>query len=50
MYAIDASKIKEELNWTPSLQFEEGISKTIDWYLANQQWLDHINTGKNSQS
>jgi dTDP-glucose 4,6-dehydratase len=44
-YAIDATKIKNELAWTPSLQFEEGISKTIDWYLANGDWLSHVTTG-----
>lgn len=44
-YAIDASKIKKELGWKPSLQFEEGIEKTVDWYLDNQDWLDHITSG-----
>lgn len=44
-YAIDASKIKNELGWEPSLQFEEGIRKTIAWYLENQEWLDHVTTG-----
>ena len=44
-YAIDASKLKRELGWEPSLQFEEGISKTIDWYLANQEWLKEVTTG-----
>ena len=44
-YAIDATKLKEELNWMPSLQFEEGISKTIDWYLANGEWLNHVTSG-----
>ena len=44
-YAIDASKIEEELGWTPSLQFEEGISKTIDWYLDNKSWLEHVTSG-----
>jgi dTDP-glucose 4,6-dehydratase len=44
-YAIDATKLKNELNWTPSLQFEEGISKTIDWYLANGEWLNHVTSG-----
>ena len=44
-YAIDASKIKNELGWEPSLQFEEGMEKTVDWYLANQEWLDHITSG-----
>lgn len=44
-YAIDASKIKEELGWEPSLQFEEGLEKTVDWYLSNQSWLDHVTSG-----
>ncbi|HSZ24453.1 MAG TPA: dTDP-glucose 4,6-dehydratase [Cytophagaceae bacterium] len=44
-YAIDATKINKELGWKPSLQFEEGISKTIDWYLANQHWLDNVTSG-----
>ncbi|WP_297334926.1 dTDP-glucose 4,6-dehydratase [Algoriphagus sp.] len=44
-YAIDATKIKNELGWEPSLQFEEGIELTIDWYLANQNWLDHVTSG-----
>lgn len=44
-YAIDANKIMNELGWKPSLQFEEGIEKTIDWYLANQQWLDDVTSG-----
>jgi len=44
-YAIDATKINKELGWKPALQFEEGISKTIDWYLANQHWLDNVTSG-----
>lgn len=44
-YAIDASKINIELGWKPSLEFEEGLSKTIDWYLANSMWLKNINSG-----
>ena len=44
-YAIDASKIKNELNWKPSLTFEEGLDKTIDWYLTNKNWLDHVTSG-----
>ncbi len=45
-YAIDSSKLKNELGWQPSLQFEEGIEKTVQWYLDNQQWLDHITNGE----
>lgn len=48
-YAIDASKIQRELGWEPSLQFEEGIGKTIDWYLTNQDWLDHVTSGAYQQ-
>lgn len=44
-YAIDATKLKEELGWMPSLQFEEGISKTIDWYLENTKWLEDVTSG-----
>jgi dTDP-glucose 4,6-dehydratase len=44
-YAIDATKIQQELGWEPSLQFEEGIELTIDWYLENQDWLDHVTSG-----
>ena len=44
-YAIDASKIKAELGWEPSLTFEEGLEKTVDWYLSNQLWLDHVTSG-----
>jgi dTDP-glucose 4,6-dehydratase len=44
-YAIDASKIKNELGWVPSLQFEEGLEKTIDWYLANKEWIDNVTSG-----
>ncbi|MEQ8338308.1 MAG: dTDP-glucose 4,6-dehydratase [Cyclobacteriaceae bacterium] len=45
-YAIDASKIKKELGWEPSLQFEEGLNKTIDWYLENEQWLQEVTSGE----
>ncbi|MCU0438013.1 MAG: dTDP-glucose 4,6-dehydratase [Raineya sp.] len=44
-YAIDASKIMNELGWKPSLQFEEGLEKTIDWYLNNTAWLDNVTSG-----
>ncbi len=44
-YAIDASKIKNELGWEPSLQFEEGLNKTIDWYLENEKWLQEVTSG-----
>jgi len=44
-YAIDATKLKNELGWKPSLQFEEGIEKTIDWYLENEKWLDNVTSG-----
>ena len=44
-YAIDATKLKEELGWTPSLQFEEGISETIDWYLDNEEWMRGVTSG-----
>ncbi|WP_353097892.1 dTDP-glucose 4,6-dehydratase [Empedobacter brevis] len=44
-YAIDATKIHEELGWKPSVTFEEGLSKTIDWFLENQEWLDHVTSG-----
>ena len=45
-YAIDASKLRDELCWKPSLQFEEGIEKTVRWYLDNQQWMDNITSGE----
>lgn len=44
-YAIDSTKLKEELGWEPSLQFEEGIEKTVTWYLENKDWMDHITSG-----
>lgn len=44
-YAIDASKINRELGWKPSVTFEEGLERTIDWYLDNQEWLDHVTSG-----
>ena len=44
-YAIDSTKLKNELGWQPSLQFEEGIEKTVRWYLDNQEWMDNITSG-----
>ncbi|PLX01745.1 MAG: dTDP-glucose 4,6-dehydratase, partial [Marinilabiliales bacterium] len=44
-YAIDSGKLQKELGWEPSLQFEEGIEKTVDWYLENQEWLDNVTSG-----
>jgi dTDP-glucose 4,6-dehydratase len=44
-YAIDATKINKELGWEPSLQFEEGIEKTVDWYLENEDWLKNVTSG-----
>jgi len=45
-YAIDASKINKELGWRPSVTFEQGLSETIDWYLANTEWLKHVTSGE----
>ncbi len=45
-YAIDAKKIMNELGWQPSLQFEEGLEKTIDWYLSNEKWLNDVTSGE----
>jgi dTDP-glucose 4,6-dehydratase len=44
-YAIDSSKLQEKMGWQPSVTFEEGLSKTVDWYLQNQEWLDHVTSG-----
>ncbi|RUO78413.1 dTDP-glucose 4,6-dehydratase [Pseudidiomarina taiwanensis] len=44
-YAIDATKIKDELNWTPEETFETGIRKTVEWYIANQEWCQHVQDG-----
>ena len=44
-YAIDSTKLHQELGWEPSLQFEEGIEKTVKWYLENQEWLDNVTSG-----
>ena len=45
-YAIDSTKLQKELGWEPSLQFEEGIEKTVRWYLDNQEWMDNITSGE----
>ena len=44
-YAIDASKIEKDLGWKPSLTFEEGLSKTVDWYLSHENWLKQVTSG-----
>ena len=44
-YAIDSSKLQRELGWKPSLQFEEGMEITVDWYLNNEDWLNNVTSG-----
>lgn len=48
-YAIDSSKLKRELGWEPSLTFEEGLPKTVDWYLSNEEWLSNVTSGNYQQ-
>lgn len=48
-YAIDSSKLMSELAWKPSVTFEQGLEKTVDWYLANQEWLNHVTSGAYQQ-
>ena len=48
-YAIDSTKLQKELGWEPSLQFEEGIEKTVRWYLENEEWLDNVTSGEYQQ-
>ncbi len=48
-YAIDATKINRELGWKPSVTFEEGLNLTIDWYLQNTEWLNHVTSGEYQQ-
>jgi dTDP-glucose 4,6-dehydratase len=48
-YAIDASKIKNELGWEPEIKFQEGFRKTVDWYLNNSEWLEHVTSGAYKQ-
>lgn len=45
-YSIDSSKLQKEMGWEPSLQFEEGIEKTVRWYLEHQEWMDDITSGE----
>jgi dTDP-glucose 4,6-dehydratase len=45
-YAIDATKIKNDLGWIPSITFEEGLDKTVDWYLNNKAWMDNVTSGE----
>jgi dTDP-glucose 4,6-dehydratase len=44
-YAIDSSRIRDELNLKPSLNFEQGLSRTVTWYLENREWMDHVTSG-----
>ena len=44
-YAIDSSRLKHELGWMPSVTFETGLEKTVDWYLKNETWLEHVVSG-----
>jgi dTDP-glucose 4,6-dehydratase len=48
-YAIDSTRIMTELNWKPAVTFEQGIDRTIDWYLSNQDWLNHVVSGQYQQ-
>ncbi|MEY4865118.1 MAG: hypothetical protein RLZZ114_547, partial [Bacteroidota bacterium] len=48
-YAIDASKIERELGWKPSVTFEEGLARTVDWYLNNPEWLANVTSGAYQQ-
>ena len=45
-YAIDSRKLQKKIGWEPSLQFEEGIEKTVKWYLENEAWMDNITSGE----
>lgn len=44
-YAIDATKLHTELGWTPTIRFAEGFEETVDWYLANEDWINHLTSG-----
>jgi len=44
-YAIDSGKLQRELGWKPSVTFEQGLEKTVDWYLSNQEWLERVTSG-----
>ena len=45
-YAINSNRIKENLGWIPKVSFEDGLQKTVDWYLNNQDWLDNVTSGE----
>jgi dTDP-glucose 4,6-dehydratase len=44
-YAIDAAKLQNDLGWVPSVTFEEGLNRTVDWYLSNEEWLNDVTSG-----
>jgi dTDP-glucose 4,6-dehydratase len=44
-YAIDSSKLQHELNWNPSMTFEKGLEKTVDWYLSHEEWMQQVTSG-----
>ncbi len=44
-YAIDATKLSNELGWKPTVTFEEGLAKTLDWYIENEEWLNNVTSG-----
>jgi dTDP-glucose 4,6-dehydratase len=48
-YAIDSSKLQKELKWKPSVTFEQGLERTVEWYLANEDWIEHITSGSYEQ-
>jgi dTDP-glucose 4,6-dehydratase len=48
-YAIDAGKLKNDLGWTPGITFEEGLERTVEWYLANEEWLKDVTSGHYQQ-
>jgi dTDP-glucose 4,6-dehydratase len=48
-YAIDATKLKNDLGWVPAITFEKGLEKTVEWYLENEEWLNDVTTGNYQQ-